>query len=70
MDKDFDLITDLMTSLADARATLNDCLSTLAKGDEPARLEIAETLKQQIADTIKEIEVVRMKVLTRLTAGV
>ena len=63
-----DLITDLMNSLADARATLNDCLSTLAKGDEPTRLEIAETLRQQIADTIKEIEVTRLKVLKRITA--
>jgi hypothetical protein len=68
MDNDPDVITDLMNSLADARVTLNDCLSTLAKGDEPARLEIAETLRQQIADTVKEIEVVRLKVLKRITA--
>jgi hypothetical protein len=65
-----DLITDLMNSLADARATLNDCLSALAEGDEPARLEIAATLRQQIADTVKEIEVTRLKVLNRITAEV
>jgi hypothetical protein len=68
MDNDPDVITDLMNSLADARVTLNDCLSTLAKGDEPARLEIAETLRQQIADTVKGIEVVGLKVLKRITA--
>jgi hypothetical protein len=67
---DRDLITDLMNSLAGARATLNDCLSTLARGDEPARLEIAATLRQEIADTVKEIEVTRLKVLKRITAEV
>jgi hypothetical protein len=69
MDKDFALITELMNGLADARATLNDCLSTIARDDRPARKQIADTLTQQIADTVKEIDVARLKVLTRITAG-
>jgi len=52
MDNDPAVIANLMNKLADARLTLNECLSTVAKDDEPARLEIADTLRQQIADTI------------------
>jgi hypothetical protein len=70
MDNDPDVITDLMNSLAAARITLNACLSLLAKDDQPARNQIVDTLRQQIADTLKEIEVVRMKVLKRITADV
>ncbi len=68
MDKDFDVITDLMNGLAGARTTLNACLSTLAKDDQPARKQIADTLRHQIADTLEEIEVARAKVLKRITA--
>jgi len=68
MDNDPHLIADLMSKLADARVTLNECLSTLAQGDGLARREIAETLRQQIADTIKEIDVTRLKVLKRIAA--
>jgi hypothetical protein len=32
------------------------------------RLEIAETLRQQISDTIGEIDAARLKVLKRITA--
>jgi len=63
-----DMIADLMNKLADARVTLNKFLSTLAQGDEPARREIAETLRQQIADRIEDIDVARLKVLIRITA--
>jgi len=68
MDNDPHVIADLMSKLADARVTLNECLSTLAQDDEPARLEIAETLRMQIADTIAEIDAARLKVLKRLPA--
>ena len=68
MDKDFDVITDLMNSLADARTTLNDCLFTLASGHQPARRQVAGTLRQEIADTIEQIEAARLKGLNQLTA--
>jgi hypothetical protein len=68
MDKDFEVITELMNGLADARATLNACLSNLARDDQPARKQIADTLRQHIADTMKEIDVARLKVLKRITA--
>jgi hypothetical protein len=68
MDNDPHVIADLMSKLADARATLNECLSTLAQDDEPARLEIAETLREQIADTIGEIDAARLKVLKKIAA--
>jgi len=68
MDKDLDLITDLMNGLADARVTLNDCLSALSNDHEPIRKEVADTLRQQIADTLKEIEATRLKVLKRIAS--
>jgi hypothetical protein len=68
MDNDPHVIADLMSKLADARATLDECLSTLASDNKAARLEIAETLRQQIADTIAEIDAARLKVLKRVTA--
>jgi hypothetical protein len=70
MDHDFDVITDLMNSLADARVTLNACLYALAGDDTPTRQHPSDTLRQEIAATITGIEVSRLKVLKRLTPEV
>jgi hypothetical protein len=56
-DGELDLITELMNGLADAMETLNFCFSSLTEGNE---------LRQRIADTVTQIEAVRLKVLKRL----
>jgi hypothetical protein len=60
MDKDPDMISDLMNSLADARVALNDCLSSLPRNDK--------TNRQRVTDAIKEIDDARLKILIHLAA--
>jgi hypothetical protein len=60
MDRDVNTIADLMNRLADARATLDACLSHLPADDTAGR--------RRVADTIKEIDNARLNVLNHFEA--
>jgi hypothetical protein len=58
MDTSQDMIRELMDSLADARATLDACLSGLASDDT--------TNRELVTNTISRIDGVRLEVLKEI----
>lgn len=58
MDTTLDMIRELMDGLADARTSLNHCLSGLPSGDK--------TNRERVTNTISQIDDARLEVLKEI----